>query len=267
MVRIRVQWKSGLWAVLGILLVIAIWRLMATTVGPSRLPTPWQQVSALAEVAWFSPVLAAQPGGSGNLVGDVLYTTSRCLTGGFVGGVLGVLVGLAMGWSARVRNLLELPIEAFRTVPPLAAIPFFLMWFGPTALTQFTVLVFYSFLRVVINVVEAIRNVPPVYRQYAATLGATPRQIYRNVVLPAIVPELVGAMRVALAATWGLEIVAELLGSPAGVGRLFAYLVPLLRPDLIIALVFWVTVLAVAIDQCVLVPLVWLSTRWVPREI
>lgn len=173
--------------------------------------------------------------------------------------------GLAMGWSPRFRSLLELPIEVFRTIPPLAAIPFFLMWFGPAALTQFLVLVFYSFLRVVINTVEAIRNVPPVLSQYARTLGATPGQVYRTVILPAIVPELVGAMRIALAATWGLEIVAELLGSPAGVGRLFSYLVPLLRPDLIIALIAWVTLVAVGLDQLILVPLLRVSTRWVPR--
>jgi ABC-type nitrate/sulfonate/bicarbonate transport system permease component len=70
---------------------------------------------------------------------------------------------------------------------------------------------------------------------------------------------------VALAASWGLEIVAELLGSPAGIGRLFTYLVPLLRPDLIIALVFWTTIVAVVLDQLVLVPIVRWTTRWVPR--
>ena len=49
-----------------------------------------------------------------------------------------------------------MPIEVFRTVPPLAAVPFALMWLGPSALTQFVVLVFYSFLRLVINAVEAV---------------------------------------------------------------------------------------------------------------
>lgn len=257
-------WPTG-WQVAGVATAVVGWWMIAAAVGSSRLPTPWQQSLALAEVVWFSPVLAAQPGGSGRLTGDLLYTTLRCVTGGLVGVGLGVGTGLAMGWSPRFRSLLELPIEVFRTIPPLAAIPFFLMWFGPAALTQFLVLVFYSFLRVVINTVEAIRNVPPVLSQYARTLGATPGQVYRTVILPAIVPELVGAMRIALAATWGLEIVAELLGSPAGVGRLFSYLVPLLRPDLIIALIAWVTLVAVGLDQLILVPLLRVSTRWVPR--
>ncbi len=253
------------WQVVGIASALAIWWMIAAGVGPSRLPTPLQQLLALVEVVWFSPVLAARPGGSGQLIGDVLYTTARCVTGGVVGATLGIAIGMAMGWSAPLRNLLDLPIEMFRSIPPLAAIPFFLMWFGPAALTQFLVLVFYAFLRLVINTLEAIRNVPPVISQYARTLGASRGQVYRTVILPAIIPELVGGMRVAFAASWGLEIVAELMGSPAGVGKLFAYLVGLLRPDLIIALIAWVTVVAVGLDQLVLVPLMRVTTRWVPR--
>jgi taurine transport system permease protein len=253
------------WGGLGLAGAIALWWGLALQVGPSRLPTPPQQAAALVEVVWHSPVLAAQPGGTGRLTGDLGYTTTWCLAGVTVGGGLGVAVGLAMGWSPAVRGLLAAPIEVFRTIPPLAAIPFVLMWLGPSATTQFLVLVFYSFLRLVINAVEAIRNVPPVLIQFSRTLGATRGQAYRTVVLPAIVPELAGGMRVALAAAWGLEIVAELLGSPAGIGKLFAYLVPLLRPDLIIALIVWVTLVAVAFDQLVLVPIVRWSTRWVPR--
>ncbi len=253
------------WQVAGIATAFGGWWLIAMYVGESRLPTPVQQIVALVEVAWFSPILAARSGGSGQLTGDLLYTTLRCVTGAFAGAALGIFLGLILGWSRRVRAVLELPIEALRTIPPLAAIPFFLMWFGPAAITQFLVLVFYSFLRVVINTVEAVRNVPPVLSQYAQTLGATPRQVYRTVILPAIIPELVAGMRVAFATSWGLEIVAELLGSPAGIGKLFAYLVPLLRPDLIIALIIWVTLVAVGLDQLVLVPVARWSTRWVPR--
>jgi ABC-type nitrate/sulfonate/bicarbonate transport system permease component len=249
----------------GVAAAVAAWWLVAAVVGPSRLPTPGQQLLTLWEVLWHSPVLAAQPGGTGRLTADLGYTTLRCVTGVTAGSAVGVLVGLGMGWSQRLGAFLGLPIEVFRTIPPLAAIPFFLMWFGPAPLTQFLLLVFYSFLRVVINTVEAIRNVPPVLRQHAEALGASPGQVYRTVVLPAVVPELVGGVRVALAASWGLQIVAELLGSPAGIGKLFAYLVPLLRPDLIIALILWTTLVAVAIDQLVLVPLARWGTRWVPR--
>ena len=97
------------------------------------------------------------------------------------------------------------------------------------------------------------------------TMGATRGQVFRTVIWPALFPELVGAMRVILAASWGLQVVAELLGTPAGVGKVFLYLIPLLRPDLIIAVIFWVTVVAVIVDQFVFVPIARWVTRWVPR--
>ena len=135
---------------------------------------------------------------------------------------------------------------------------------GPSAITQFVVLVLYSFLRLVINAVEAVRNVPPVLTQFSRTLGARPGPGLPDGDLAGHRARVGGRCRVAFAAAWGLQIVAELLGSPAGIGKLFAYLVPLLRPDLIIALIVWVTLVAVALDQWVLVPLVRWSTRWVP---
>ena len=263
----RTIWYSGIWQIAGLSTALTMWWLLAEFVGSARLPTPYQQAAAIFEVIWFSPVLASKPGCSGRIGGDLLYTTVRALTGVSVGGTLGISIGLAMGWSRRLRDMLEYPIEVFRTIPPLAAIPFFLMWLGPAAITQFSVLVFYSFLRLVINTVEAIRNVPPIISQYAQTLGANQAQVYRTVTLPAVIPEMVGGMRVALASAWGIEIVAELLGSPAGIGKLLAYLVPMLRPDIIIALIAWVTVVAVIFDQLLLIPLMRICTRWVPRNV
>lgn len=253
-----------MWAAGGIIAALGLWWLIAAIVGESRLPTPYEKLLAFIEVAWSSPVLRAQPGGSPHLWGDLWYTMARAVNGSILGTALGIAVGIAMGWSQRLNALLEPVIEVFRTIPPLAAIPFFLMWFGPTAEVQLAMLVFYAFLRLVINTVEAIRTVSPVLRQYAMTLGADAGQVYRTVVLPAIVPELIGAFRVVLAASWGLQIVAELLGSPAGIGKQLTYLVPLLRPDLIMALILWVTISAVVVDQFFLLPIARRVTRWVP---
>ena len=254
------------WQVAGVAAALAVWWSTALAIGEARLPTPVQQVHALLEVVTFSQILASQPGSPGHIWWDLVYTTSRCLSGVFVGSLLAILFGLAMAWSRTFRDVTELPIETLRTIPPLAAIPFFLMWLGPAALTQFLLLVFFAFLRVVINTVEAVRNVPPVYGQYAMTMGATRAAMFRTVVWPAVLPELIGAIRVVLAASWGLQVVAELLGTPAGVGKIFSYLVPLLRPDLIIAVIFWITAIAVVVDQFLFLPLARRATRWVPRS-
>lgn len=250
---------------LGIGLLIAVWWATALALGPARLPTPPAQLSAIFELVTYSPILASQPGSTGSIIPDLLATFSRALFGVAVGCLFGVVVGLLLGGIQRLRYFVELPLEALRVIPPLAIAPFFLMWFGPSVETQVGTLALFAFLRVVVNAIEAQRNVLPQLRQYAQTLGANRRQMFTGIVAPAIFPELIGAFRVTLASGWGLQIVTELLGTPSGVGRVLVYLVPLLRPDLIIAVIFWMTLLAVLIDTVLFRFVAVRLTRWVPR--
>jgi ABC-type nitrate/sulfonate/bicarbonate transport system permease component len=118
----------------------------------------------------------------------------------------------------------------------------------------------------VIYTIEAIRNLPPVYLDFAATLGAAKWQAFYTVVFPGIVPELVGGVRVVIATTWGIDVVAELMGAEFGVGRVFGVLAPMLAASTIIATILWVTAVAVTSD------LVFLAisrrlTRWMPESV
>jgi ABC-type nitrate/sulfonate/bicarbonate transport system permease component len=67
---------------------------------------------------------------------------------------------------------------------------------------------------------SSARAVGERYANWAACLGASQGRILREVILPAVGPDLIGALRLALAAGWGLQVIAELLGSELGVGRL-----------------------------------------------
>jgi ABC-type nitrate/sulfonate/bicarbonate transport system permease component len=126
--------------------------------------------------------------------------------------------------------------------------------------------VFYCGLRLVVYTIEAIRNVPLVHREFAVTLGATRWQIYWTVVLPGIVPELVGGLRVVIATTWGIDVVAELMGAEFGVGRVFGVLGPMLAATTIVATILWVTLVAVATDVVFMVVARRL-TRWMPEGV
>jgi ABC-type nitrate/sulfonate/bicarbonate transport system permease component len=176
---------------------------------------------------------------------------------------IGVGVALLMTWHRRVFLFLTPGIEALRTVPPLAAAPFFLMWFGPGWVSQIAILIVFASLRLVIFTLEAVRSVPPVHQYYAMTLGANRAQMLRTVVLPAIVPELIGAVRVAIATAWGLQVVGELLGTMMGVGKLFSILSMLLATADILALVLWLTIIAIVTDV-VITRLARRMTRWLP---
>lgn len=256
--------EIGLTGLLGGVAFLALWWGMAVWLGPSRLPSPWSAVLEFITILSQSPMIHAGGAGINGLLPHLLYSVRLTLFAGAVGILLGILVGLLMGWSPYLRLLLEPPIEAVRTVPPLAAIPFFLAWFGPGAITQFSIIVFYCGLRLVIYTIEAIRNVAPIHAEFAATLGATRWQIYCTVVLPGIVPELVGGVRVVIATSWGIDVVAELMGAEFGVGRVFGVLGPMLAATPIVASILWITLVAVATD-ILFMALARRLTRWMPE--
>jgi ABC-type nitrate/sulfonate/bicarbonate transport system permease component len=249
--------------VLGVALLIGAWGWASQQLGPARMPSPLTVVTSFFTILVHSPSIASIGGGEEGLRPHLWYTIHSVALGSVAGIGLGILVGLIMGLSQSVRHFLEPPIELIRTVPPLAAIPFFLLWFGRGAATQFALLVFYCFFRMVIYTLEAVRNVAPVYQHFALALGASRRQVFRTVVLPAIIPELTGGIRVILPIAWGLEVVAELMGARYGVGRVFIALMGMVAIPDIMAIVLWVALLA-SLTDVIWVRIARRITRWMP---
>jgi ABC-type nitrate/sulfonate/bicarbonate transport system permease component len=182
---------------------------------------------ALPGFATFGGGLTGEYGGSSPLAQALLVlaehsmaTVARVLIGTAMGLVLGVVVGLGMGWSEKLRRTLDPPLQLLRAVPALALIPLFMVWFGGRAMGPLVYVAFVSFTLIVVNTVEAVRSVPPIIRQYAMSLGATEWQVFRTVVLPAVIPRLIGAVRVTLGSSWAIVLAAEYLSVETGLGRL-----------------------------------------------
>lgn len=246
-------------------LLVLIWFGIAKTLGGYRLPSPELVFTKLIPFLIYWRPLAAYGLGNEGILPHLLYTAMRTISGGTTGMILGITVGLWMSLSRNFRDLVELPLEAIRTIPPLAAIPLFVMWFGPGRISQFWLLVFYGFLGMAIYTVEAVRNLPPSYARYAKTLGANDSQIFRTIVLPAILPELTGGLRVGIAGAWGMELIAELIGSPRGMGQIFLFAFSISAVDLMIVSVIWVGVLAYLSDLTFRIIFGYVN-RWLPKE-
>jgi ABC-type nitrate/sulfonate/bicarbonate transport system permease component len=257
-------WQKGLLWLGGVVLALSLWKGMALWLGEYKLPSVETVFPAMWADLTQNSILEMQGGGSDGLWPHLLYTFTRTLIGSAIGVTLGVTVGLLIGYSRLLRLLVEAPIETMRMIPPLAAIPFFLMWFGPTQTAQLAMMAFYCFFMLLINTVSAIANVSPLYVHYAETLGASKAQVYRTVVLPAIVPELIGGVRVVIGVSWGIQIVTELMGAQEGMGQVFSMAIPMQALDLIIAGILWITLLAATTDL-VFVSAARAMTRWVPR--
>ena len=255
--------EQGVGAGVGVGIVIGLWWLGATVLGPARLPTPASVAEILFPVLTSSAALSSQ-GISGGIASGLLYTSEKVFIGVGAGGACGVLLGILLGVSRTANQLLSSVIEILRTIPPLAAVPFFLIWFGTAETGQFLLVGFYAAMMVVINARSAVQHLDPVYDLYAATLGAGRRARIRTITLPAMIPELVGGVRVALGFSWGIAVVAELLGAQKGIGHDFILLETVLAVNQIIASIIWISVIGAVVDR-VYVILTKRFTRWLPR--
>jgi ABC-type nitrate/sulfonate/bicarbonate transport system permease component len=187
-----------------------------------------------------------------NLQDDIYDTVIvRIIPGFFIGSTLGMLLGVLMATSRLIRAVADPVVEILRPLPPLALIPLLILWFGIGSKTQITLIAYGSFIVMVIASYEAVRNVPPIYLQASATLGATPAQKFRRVVIPAIIPEIFGGIRVATAASFGYAVAAELIGAQSGLGYRLILARRYLKTDNIVVILIVITILAFIADQIV----------------
>jgi ABC-type nitrate/sulfonate/bicarbonate transport system permease component len=191
-------------------------------------------------------------------------SVSMTLLGFALGAVIGGFLGLGMAYSLWMRELLGPLFDFLRPVPVFALIPLFILWFGVGNGPQIALIALGTSVILGVTALEAVRNVPLIYFRAAVTLGARKRTIYRTVVVPSIIPQMVAAVRVAAALSWGLNVAAEFMGSQVGLGYLIVVQEQYLRPAGIIVLVLIYSVIAYLVD--------WLIrlaerriTRWTER--
>ncbi|HQK83486.1 MAG TPA: ABC transporter permease [Atribacter sp.] len=182
---------------------------------PIKFPTPLMVINAFYELRFT--VL--------NHIGATMF---RVLTGFLVGSIAGIGFGLFMGLNPSVNKYLNPLVESSRPVPPIATIPFFILWFGIGDLGKILLIIVGCALVMIVNTVEAIRNVPPIYVKAAQTLGARNNSIYKTIIMPAIIPHIIAGLRVASALSFSLAIAAEYMGAQSGIG----YVVMLARRTL-----------------------------------
>jgi ABC-type nitrate/sulfonate/bicarbonate transport system permease component len=240
--------KADIYKIVGVIIFLAGWEIIGLMLGPTRLPTPVMVAKKFVSLLIHSPEIVAQGAGGENIRPHLIYTVERTFSGALTGIIIGIGIGLVMGFNRTLRLVVEPLIELIRVIPPLAIIPFLLMWFGPSPTTQYLMISFYCFLILTVTTLNAISNIQKIYIEMAQTMGANSLQITKTIFLPGIIPEMIGSIRVALAMSWGLEVVAELMGTPYGMGKVFSILVPFFATDAVIASILWIAFLAVITD-------------------
>jgi NitT/TauT family transport system permease protein len=173
----------------------------------------------------FSDVIAAgwQLAQSGELYDDVAASLLRALSGFLISVVLIVPLGLAVGWYARLGDLLNQIIEVCRNTAPLALLPVFILLLGIGELSKITMVVYSCAWPLLLNTISAVKQVDPLLIKSARTMGASPQQLFRKVILPAALPTIFVGIRLASASAMLVLVASEMVGAKAGLGYLIIY--------------------------------------------
>jgi ABC-type nitrate/sulfonate/bicarbonate transport system permease component len=232
----------------GAVLFIALWELASLLVSPIILPGPLSVVRRAGTDFWSAPALSYYGVEDPSLAGNLAYTAENVAIAALIGAVIGVTLGLLSARVWFVRAAMDPIMMTAGTVPILIAAPFLLIWFGVGRASAVSLVAFYIVVILYVSAQRAALNLDPIYENYALTLGGRRGRMLRDILIPGTVPEILGGFRIALAGSWGLEAVSELLGSQSGIGKVLEVLAGATDPQGILATLLVLGVAAILTD-------------------
>lgn len=245
------RFSAGALGVAGLAAIILIWVGLAQVAPSIKIPSPAEVIDATRENWLDMPALYHFTFTRGGFQQALVYTSSNVLIAVAVGTLAAVPLGIVIGQVRTAALVVEPLMRVLSTVPLLILLPFVTLWFGTASFAQSALVLLFTFLTVTFAVQSAAKTVSEHYANFAACLGASRQRVLWTVVLPATVPDMFGAIRIALAAGWGFQCVAELLGAQAGVGRIIQVSGQTQMTDVLIGVMLCVAVIAVCADAIV----------------
>jgi ABC-type nitrate/sulfonate/bicarbonate transport system permease component len=198
------------------------------------------------------------------LQSHLVASLGRFAAGFSLAAIIGVPLGLVMGWSAPVRYLVTPFFEAFRFIAPLAWIPFAALWFGTGIGGPILIVFSGAFAPCVINTFRGAQLVDPVVTEAARTLGAGPWRLTVDVLLPGSLPSILAGLRVSAALAWQSLIGAELIVASSGVGYLIVQGQGSFETSIVFAGMAAIGIVGLVIDRLLLFASERIGHRWRP---
>jgi len=185
---------------------------------------------------------------SGELPHDAVATIFRVTVGFAIGAGLALPLGLLMGNFNRLYRHFNPLIQILRPIPPIAYIPLAILWFGLGNPPAFFLISLGAFFPVLMNTIAGVRSVDSVYIRAAQNLGAKPWTLFMRVILPAATPHILTGIRVGIGVAFICVIVAEMIAVNNGLGFRILEAREFFWSDKIIAGMFTIGLLGLAID-------------------
>jgi sulfonate transport system permease protein len=185
---------------------------------------------------------------TGELARHVLATLLRVAVGFGVGTVVGTLLGAIAGYSTLVRRLVDPSLQGLRAVPSIAWIPLFILWLGIFETSKVALIAVGVFFPIYLGVMGAVMSVDRKIVEVGRAFRLSGPQMVRRILLPAVLPAYVIALRSGLGLGWMFVIAAEFMGASEGLGYLLIDGQQLGKPAEIVAAILAFAVIGKATD-------------------
>jgi sulfonate transport system permease protein len=224
------------------LLILAVWQALDSFgwINSRLMPSPL----AVAEAFWQLLV-------TGQLLGNLWVSLLRVMFGLGIGVALGTAFGLFAGLSRLGEDTIDSTLQMVRTLPHLALIPLFILWFGIGETPKIALIALGSVFPIYLNLFAGIRAVDRKVIEAASTLDLTRAEIIWNVVLPGALPSFLVGLRYAVGIAWLTLVVAEQVNANSGIGYLVMNARDFLETDVIFVGLIIYAILGLATDQMV----------------
>lgn len=200
---------SALRKIGGFLAVLSAWQLLASLgmINSFLLPPPIRLLSAAYELLR-----------DGSLIQHILASLQRVVVGFLLAALVGMTLGILLGWSRVLSDLLRPVVESIRPIPPIAWTPIAILWFGVGNAPSYFLVFIGAVFPVFVNAFAAVRNIDRTQINAALCLGAGPSLLIRDVLIPASLPIIFPGLRIALGIGWMCVVTAELIAAQSGLG-------------------------------------------------
>lgn len=183
-----------------ILVQFKVWRF-------ERIPNP---IEAVRQFFFFAT--------SGIYYRHMYYSLSRIFITFIAATLLGVPLGILMGWNKTINNFAFPIVEMLRPIPPIAWVPVAILVFASQNVSIIFVTFLASFFATVLNTMLGVDSIETNYYRAAKCLGATPRDILRHVVVPGAMPSIFAGLTLGVGLAWFSLVGAEMIAGEYGLG-------------------------------------------------
>ena len=189
--------------------VIAVWWVVVARAESPIFPTPWAVVTGAYELAQ-----------DGSLWDHISSSLFRVGVGFGLAMLVAIPLGLWMGWVGGAYRTLNPIFQMLRPISPIAWIPLAILWFGMDDISPIFLIFISSVFPMIVQTTSGVHTIERRYLRAAANFGVSRSVLFRQVVIPAVLPEIIVGMRIGIGVAWLVVVAAEMIALRSGLGYL-----------------------------------------------